>query len=411
MDKSRKLLYSGLLLFAFFPLIPNNLKGLPVIILFLIAIYLFYKRRRHKFDYKKVFYFSSLYLLYIFSLLFTEDFNGVDKILTTRLSLFIVPLSFGLIATAIGKVSQKQVNSFLKVYVGATIIYCLLVILFIYQLGFFSDAIKINSVYAYISNEMYSINQHPIYASMLISFAFIFGVNLLLVEKKTKAKYLIFIGLVPMIYVLFFLSRKSILLALVLVVLIILLSFKSLNYKKISIGIILVFGVLVIILPTVKNRFSELLNPTSYSKIQEKNSSSIRFGIYNCSINKIKENLIFGYGIGDVKNELRKCYAETSSVLLKENYNSHNQYLSFFLSNGIVGFIVLLLFLYLNLMKAIKQQNLLYLSLLVFYSIVMLFENILERQSGVILFSLFINFFAFINIDKKGIEQSISDDL
>ena len=401
MEKAKTLFYYGLLSFAFFPIIPNRLKGLPVIILFLIALFVFIKGRKYKFNFKKTLIYASLYIIYVLSLFYTSNLNDVDKTLTTRVSLLIFPLLFGLTNTIIINVSERKLRFFLWTYFIVSILYCVMIVWYFYQIGFITQKVNIGLFYSYLTNRMWYVNQHPIYASIFISIGLLFGIRLLNVERNNYYKIIILTGFIILFSMLLFLARKSILIAIILASVPLILYFRNLyNYKKYLLGVMIIVSLMVFMSPITQKRFKEIINISSYEKIDGSNSTSIRYGIYKCVFKTIWEKPILGHGIGDVKIKLNECYSGTSSILLKENYNSHNQYLSIWISNGFVGFIIFALFLYINYKKAIIEKNYLFLSLLIFFSITMIFENILERQSGVIMFSLIINFFAFINIVK-----------
>lgn len=402
MDKAKKLFYYGLLQFAFFPIIPNRIKGLPVAILLIISLFQYFKSKNYKFNFKKVVFYASLYLLYIVSLFATTNFLEVDKTLTTRLSILVFPLIFGFVNSSVRSINEEQLLTFLYLYFIVSVVYCLLIVIYFQQIGFLTKNVDINLYYSYLTYEMWAINQHPIYASIFIAIAFLFGLKLLYTEKYIYYKLGLIIGLFLLLLMLLFLSRKSILLAMGLTSIIYLANnLKNKKQKVYLFSAIIIIGIIFLVNPITQKRFSEVLNLSSYTEIVNSNSTSIRFGIYKCAFESISEKPIFGHGIGDVKNELKKCYSYTSNILLHNNYNSHNQYLSIWISNGAFGLIIFLIFLYINFQKAILQKNTLFLSLLIFFCIVMLFENILERQSGVILFSLIINFFAFITIENR----------
>ncbi|MET2986559.1 O-antigen ligase family protein [Aureibaculum conchae] len=399
MKKVKNLFLYGLLLFAFFPITPNRLKGLPVILLFAIALFTFITNKKQAFNFKKVIFYASLYILYILSLFFTDNFVDIDKTLTTRLSILIFPILFGLVSTTKIYITPKQIRLFLTTYFVVSIIYCYLILLFFYQLGFLTQNTNINLYYSHLNHEMWGISQHPIYASLFISISVLFGIELLFTLKRKLHKMGILVGIFLLFSMLLFLSRKGVLLALVLAsVVYMVYRVKSLKQKKyVLIGLVAV-GLMILVAPVTQKRFKEVFIARSYNQIENTNSTSIRFGIYKCAIEKIKEKPIFGHGIGDVRNELANCYAQTSDVLLEKSYHSHNQYLGVWLDCGIIGLIIFFLFLFVNFKLALGQKNILFFSLLSFFSILMLFDNILEQQSGVILFSLIINFFAFINI-------------
>ena len=75
-----------------------------------------------------------------------------------------------------------------------------------------------------------------------------------------------------------------------------------------------------------------------------KTSTSIRILVWSFSLNLIKSNPIIGVGTGDIKDELIKLYKkEGYPILVKRQYNSHNQYLQTAAALGIPTLIVLLL--------------------------------------------------------------------
>ena len=111
---------------------------------------------------------------------------------------------------------------------------------------------------------------------------------------------------------------------------------------------------------------------------------------------------IFGYGIGDVKDILSQYYIENNSTY----FNSHNQFLGAWLSSGVMGLFSLLAVFVIGFKKAIKTKDFVYFSILFLFFSMALIENYIERQNGVLLFSFFINFFAFEsrnNHNKKGV--------
>ncbi|MEN8185833.1 MAG: O-antigen ligase family protein, partial [Bacteroidota bacterium] len=138
----------------------------------------------------------------------------------------------------------------------------------------------------------------------------------------------------------------------------------------------------------------------SSEKIDKYNSSQIRIAIWKTSLENIKEAPIFGYGIGDVKSVLNESYKSNFPLLLEKNYNSHNQYFGIWLSTGIIGLLLFFYFLSFNYKLAIDSKDYLFLAILIFFSLNFLTENILERQTGAMLFFFLINLFGFYNYKK-----------
>jgi O-antigen ligase len=77
--------------------------------------------------------------------------------------------------------------------------------------------------------------------------------------------------------------------------------------------------------------------------------------------------------------------------LPKRKFNSHNQYLFICLNSGLVGLSIFLFFVFYVFKTAFLKRDYFLLGILVFFLVAFLFENVLSRQSGVILFSFLIN--------------------
>lgn len=401
-----KLHYIALYIFCFFPLLPNRIKGLPVVLLFLIAVFLWFKERKYSYPYKKVLFLSSLFLIYLIGLPYSENLIRIDETLSTRISLLIVPISFGLIKTTERNFGIISFSIFNKLLMLVTTVYSIWILIYLYLLGVYNDTMNLSDAIAYISNEMWIINQHPIYASIFICISILLTIISSLKEKTITTFLLVLPFLIVMALTLFILARKGIIISFSFsFIVLVLYHLKKIAFKKLTLLLLVIFIIGFLTYTPIKNRFKEVFKIETYTTINDKNSTSLRLGIYSCAIKKIMESPILGYGIGDVQLELNKCYSKRSDVLTKKTYNSHNQYLSYFLSNGIFGFLVLLIVLLKKLRDSIKQNNVFLLCMIVFFGISMLFENILERQSGVILFSFFFYLFSFYSFNNMEINE------
>lgn len=399
--------YAALALFSIFPLLPNKLKGIPVIFLFLVSIFLFIKKRKYKYPYKKVLFFSSLYLIYLVSLMYTEHLDHVDKLLSTRLSLLVIPISFGFISTIRRSIELQPMIRLFKIIVVITAVYAFLILFYLYQLGVFTGIMSLDAAQSYVTNRMWGINQHAIYASMFIGIAIILAIVILQKDKERKTITIMTLSLLVLISTLLILSRKGVLIALFfVVVLFFILQRDRIEIKKYLFIMTVTLATLFLTSSYIRGRFSELFKSSTYASIKEDNSTSIRYGIYTCVLEEAKEApLLMGYGIGDVRYELNECYKRKFNALYKMNYNSHNQYLSYYLSCGIFGLILLILIMTKSIRKGITDKNLFLLLLSLFFGIIMLFENILERQSGVILFSFYLGLLNFIDFKRVTINN------
>jgi O-antigen ligase len=78
-------------------------------------------------------------------------------------------------------------------------------------------------------------------------------------------------------------------------------------------------------------------------------------------------------------------------------YNTHNQFLAVAFATGAFGFIIFILFLLKNI-KLVISRSFEQLSIVLLFVSLMFIENILDRQNGIIYFSIFINYFSFYNV-------------
>tara|TARA_B110000908_G_scaffold31475_1_gene37432 strand:+ start:475 stop:1227 length:753 start_codon:yes stop_codon:yes gene_type:complete len=238
---------------------------------------------------------------------------------------------------------------------------------------------------------------HPIYLSIHCCLAILFSAFIYKpIQNKNLKLILVFINIVLMFFLIIY-ARKGPLLAIIITSLLWVLSENKKNVKLKIISIISL-SLLLFLIPKTRNRFSEIFTINN-SKSIESNSFGIRLVIYKNASELIKESPFFGYGIGDYNDTLKESYKKNNPSL-EVYYNSHNQYISFFLIGGLFLLLLYFIFLYSNVKIAIKKRNVHSLIILCFYSIVMLSENILERENGVIFFSFFLCFFSLNNYNK-----------
>jgi len=126
-----------------------------------------------------------------------------------------------------------------------------------------------------------------------------------------------------------------------------------------------------------------------------KTSTSIRILVWSFSLNLIKSNPIIGVGTGDIKDELIKLYKkEGYPILVKRQYNSHNQYLQTAAALGIPTLIVLLLMFISPLLVRWRRLHFLAVFLSIIVGVACLTESVLEVQAGVIFYTFFASLFA-----------------
>lgn len=108
----------------------------------------------------------------------------------------------------------------------------------------------------------------------------------------------------------------------------------------------------------------------------------------------IKENFIIGVGTGDIEDEFQKTYEHMNSPLTKETRKrAHNQYLTFWISFGFIGFALIVLLSWFLISTSFKNKSFIAFcfSLILIASFIP--EDTLETQQGVTFVGFFIAIF------------------
>ncbi|MBS1544516.1 MAG: O-antigen ligase family protein [Bacteroidetes bacterium] len=130
------------------------------------------------------------------------------------------------------------------------------------------------------------------------------------------------------------------------------------------------------------------------------NSLNLRFIKWTCSaeILKRENNWIFGAGTGDVQGLLNACYKERinkDTFLAASNYNSHNEYFTYWLNLGIVGLFAFG-FHFIMLMRMHIARN--DIAGILFTLGILLFcitESVFETQKGIVFYAYFQSLYIF----------------
>ena len=393
-----------LIITGLFPILPFKIKGI-VGLLFIVIVLFSFKKRKLEINYLFLLN-ASLFVVYFISLTYSDNFKeGISKLETT-LSLFIFPIGF-LLLTANKKAINNIVeygNIFKYTFIASSFLLSILIFMLSFNYGdYITQKVNINRFVYDLSEGFLWMRDHPIYLSIYLSISLFLIAELFNQSKRKHQIMLLLVGIFEVIVV-FILSRKGVIISLLLSFLIFSLM-KIKNKKKVLIYFFIFMTAIIFLgqnyFPDTAKRFREVLDTKSYDKVVSYSSTSIRHGIYKCSFEKIKESWLFGYGIGDAGDELRKCYQGKSEVLYIGNFNSHNQYLGIILRVGVFGLLLFIMSIILNLIFLYNRKDYSAFSIILLLVFVMLTENIMDRQNGVILFSLLINYFIYRNLILK----------
>ena len=379
------LLRYALLSFALLPILPNRLKGLPPILLLLSsAIYFFGNKpvKDQKPDLKFFAVFSLPFFFLLFSLIYSSNIAYGIKKMETELPILVIPLAFFILMNNY-RIEPKLFFNWIKLYISCATLYAIYVLVSIIldPTPFFKDFYS--NKFRNVVKSLEIAPQHPIYASIFFALAIVFGVFFF--RKIFNRKIWGFVSVTLNAILLVMLSSRSVILALMITLfLLFLLVFRVTFKRKMLIVVTLFFSILILF--SYNRRMQELLKFDTYTRLDRNFSTGFRVAITKCSFKLIRQNPWRGYGIGDVQHQLNDCYKEISPLLLEKTYNSHNQYLDFWLKTGIFGFMYFLSLLFYLFRHGIKHKNYLLELTVLFYAVIFLFENVLDRRSGVILF-------------------------
>ena len=136
----------------------------------------------------------------------------------------------------------------------------------------------------------------------------------------------------------------------------------------------------------------------SYKKGNDPSGHSVaqRLAYLKAAKEIISKNPLVGVGTGDVKMEFDSYYKSSGSLLNQRWWNrAHNQYITFLITFGCVGFVIVLISFFYPIFLEKRWGDYLFLCFALIGFISMLNEDTLETQTGVSFFVFFYSLFLF----------------
>lgn len=128
-------------------------------------------------------------------------------------------------------------------------------------------------------------------------------------------------------------------------------------------------------------------DPNGHSLLQ-------RLEYWKAGANIAKKNWFIGVGTGDAQLAFDSYYRSTNSLLNEDHRRrAHNQFLTFLLTYGILGFLMFAILLVMFFRFNLKHEQLLGILFIIISSLSFLIEDTLETQAGVTFFALFLGIF------------------
>lgn len=145
------------------------------------------------------------------------------------------------------------------------------------------------------------------------------------------------------------------------------------------------------------NAFDQRIQSTiwefdNYNRGRDYNGHSIimRWVYWKTAFKIFKENKIFGVGTGDVQDAFNQQYEKENSILTEKfRLRAHNQIITVFVTFGIFGGLLFLVFLFYPFITLNLKNYFLYLAFFLVMFISMFTEDTLDTQVGITLFVFF----------------------
>lgn len=368
--------------------------------------------------------FAWMSISYFWSIDLKRTLSAVPK----EISLLLVPIAFMLLPTF----TKEQKNKILKYYSYAMLAY---VVFFLIRAFIRFLITKETSVFFYhgpdndTDSGLVPRLLNAIHVSVYVAIAFFY---FFIKENKTKWQQLA--SLILFVFVIL-LSSKNIIIVFVLLILI-----QVFFYSKIAnrlrlrnLTLMLILLGLIFSFSKIKERFLVEFRTNSDKNISHNIALSKNEGINNVSIADawtkeqfhpsdyfpgtafrvyqfrlfiefLEEEPIFwkGFGLNASLNKLLEKEKQYNLYPGYGTFNFHNQYVQNFAELGIIGFMLLLVILFINTKNAFESKNFIHIAFAVLMISLFLTESFLWRQRGVL---FFIIFYCLLNTPKNFLKQ------
>jgi O-antigen ligase len=370
----KKIFYWSILLFVF--LIPvSSLISVRILIL---VLFLAFISERPKVNFRGIVrktWDIILYLLVlIIGLTYTQDIITGLRVLETSFSL----LALMIITNRFENLGRDFFHKVLVSFMAGLLVTCLICIVNAF-LNFLATE-DIQFFFYYKLTE--AVNLHPTYLAYYLIASITYCIFLIYNEIEKKRKTLLVVSVLLFFAILMLTGGRTAYVSLLLVFSFFILKFileESNRGKKIAFILVLIlffslFGINKI------NYFNDELEIT--------NDYWERFGLWESAL-KANSNVLLGVGTGDYKMVLNQYYLSHGlSEFASESYNSHNQFIQIYFSNGVIGFLALIILIGRSLYLSVRSQNALGILLMFPFVIYGVTEVFLGRYQGVVFFSL-----------------------
>lgn len=291
-------------------------------------------------------------------------------------------------------IESKVIRYSLSSFVAGVIALNLVSLFFIsYDLW---DPINLQSNIILANNAIVKI--HPVFLSLYISFCIFFLVDQFFpldTANRAKTGWILFSLVILIVYLVWINSRTGIFSFFAGAIFYTFYKFQK-KYRIVSLLFLIAILLLIVIIPFSRERFVNaplrVIRGDASEITNDRNTYTLvaRKQILDCSIELLKgPEFFYGYGTGDFRDEIRKCYQEKGyTYAYEQNLDSHNEYFAQLHRHGIIGLTFFLMLLIIPFRYALKHRSSLLAVFIILFAFTALFENVFSAQKGVTFFAL-----------------------
>lgn len=398
--------YQNYLLIAVALVIPMLPAAVPLLVggFTFLSILHIYKKREISSISKVSISLIVFYLLQVFWLIGTENMHRGLFVTEVKLALLIVPVSFFGYQVRDIKLLDKILLAFVVGSIGQGMM-CLGQSLYHFYVLGESHLVFYTSGFSFMMHPSYL----AIYLNLSICILF-FNLWRMDIQRKGWFKVLSILAMFFLSLCVFLAAaRVGVLMWAVVVLMMISYTFLKLKNKMIpliGIALVTVFIVLIPSLsPVTSERLGLLVNVLSGETIvdgKSTESTAVRVLVYKTAFELVMQNPWLGQGSGDFRDALIAAYHEHGyEVAATKHYNAHNLFLESWIGLGILGLLSSFAMFFLLIRQAIVSRNKVYLSFVVLFFILSLFESSLSVRLGIMFFAFFAVFFSQFELSKQ----------
>jgi O-antigen ligase len=355
---------------------------------------------------KQIWLFQLVFFLACVGYFYSYNKHEAGFMLEKQLTILLFPLILPLAIT----ITNLRIDLILKTLTltcTLSLVYLFSNVFYIVHLG----ALPLHSIF---SKEFFNHNFsaplaiHAGYLSLYIAFSIIYLAKVFITQEGLLKKIAVFVCLSVLFAGLFFLASRNIIIVTALILSVVFplyfIKRKLLFFSSVIVSLIISLFIFSRI-DYVKIRFST--DFVTEITLVDNNSMGYagaepRAQRWKAAMELVNESPLFGYGTGDEILMLKTVYMKKEFYIsYLENFNAHNQYLSYLLKNGIVGLLIFIFAFVYYFWLAIKSKSYVYVSFLILLLIGFLTENILDANKGIFFFAFFNTFLGYYALNQR----------